>query len=50
MAEDEYLGEVSYLPDVLSGTTKYARISNIFRSKIISGSWPVGYRFPRSTS
>jgi GntR family transcriptional regulator len=36
----------SSLPESSSGTAKYARISSIFRSKIQTGSWPVGFQIP----
>ena len=34
------------LPDAFSGTSKYARIASIFRSKILTGSWPIGFQIP----
>lgn len=37
---------MTYLPDSSLGTAKYARIANIFRSKIHSGAWPVGFQIP----
>src|SRR3546814_470998 len=46
MPEDANKKAVPYLPDTLPGTAKYARISNVFRSLIISGSWPVGFQIP----
>ncbi len=37
---------MSSLLESSSGTAKYARIASIFRSKIQTGSWPVGFQIP----
>jgi GntR family transcriptional regulator len=37
---------ISPLPGSSPGTAKYARIANVFRSKIQTGAWPVGFQIP----